>query len=549
MLRRRHVFSCSRALVASVAVLTLALGCSSDEGSDPEGGAPPFGNSPVPGNPANPGDMGSTTAPPAMGSGDPAAPADPGMQANGNEGNAPIDTLDPGTAPTDPGNNAGNDPGSDPSSDPGSDPGNDGTDQPPAENPPAENPPAEIPIEQPGPVDVFVEDSGLDCAVGQLPNNIPNNARLPNPFVKLDGTQVASQADWRCRRKELRAMAERYVFGPKPIPQTVTGSVANNQITVNVSDQGRNIMFTATVRLPTTGTAPFPAVFNIGGTDEAMFRSQGVAIIDFAANGQNPVAQESNNSGSQQNRQNKRGAFYTLYGANSQTGFLGAWAWGVSRLIDVIAASDGSVINKDALAVMGCSRSGKAAFAIGALDERIALTVPFESGTAGVPAYRAVAQAEVGNNNQPSQSLLGDARGAFGEQAWFGDVFQPFTTAANTTPIDTHEIIGMVAPRGLLILDNPFIGELTPRGAHAAALGGVEVFKALGVEANFSYLSNTNDGMHCLIRSEYQEPLRQAIQKHLFKNPNATGGAITTSQAFATANRADWVDWQTPALQ
>jgi hypothetical protein len=243
------------------------------------------------------------------------------------------------------------------------------------------------------------------------------------------------------------------------------------------------------------------------------------------------------------------GAFYTIYGNTSSTGLLAAWAWGASRFIDVIEASDGSVINKDALAVMGCSRSGKSAFAVGALDERIALSVPFESGTAGVPAYRAVAQAEVGDNGQPSQPLGAQGNGAFNEQAWFGDAFLPFTTAAATTPIDTHEIIGMFAPRGLLILDNPFIGELTPRGAHAAALGGVEVFKALGVEANMTYLSTTSDGTHCRIRPEYQEPLRQAIQKHLFKNPAATGGTIQTTQTFATANRADWVDWQTPTLQ
>src|SRR5690606_41692060 len=67
----------------------------------------------------------------------------------------------------------------------------------PAEPPPAEPPPAE----PPPPVEVFVEDSGLDCVVGDLPNNIAPTAFLPNPFVKLDGTPVATRADWRCRRK------------------------------------------------------------------------------------------------------------------------------------------------------------------------------------------------------------------------------------------------------------------------------------------------------------------------------------------------------------
>jgi hypothetical protein len=433
--------------------------------------------------------------------------------------------VNPGTAPSDP--SAGS-----------------GTAQP--ATPPAEDPP-ETPPPAPEPTDRFVEDSGLDCTVGDLPNAIAANPRAPNPFVKLDGTPVLSQAEWRCRRKELRAMAERYVYGPKPgKPESVTGNVTNAQISVNVTDQGRNVTFSSVITLPTTGTAPFPAVFDTGGADRNMFLSQGVAVIAFNTNA---VGAERNQSGSAQNRQNKMGAFYTLYGNNSPTGLLAAWAWGVSRHIDVIEASDGSVINKDALAVMGCSRSGKSAFAVGALDERIALSVPFESGTAGVPLLRAVAQGEVGDNGQPSQPLAPPGNSAFVEQAWFGDVFEPFTTAANTTPIDTHEIIGIFAPRGLLILDNPFIGELTPRGAHGAALAGVEVFKALGVEENFSYLSNTGNGQHCLIRPEYQEPLRQAIQKHLFKNANATGGAIQTSQQFATANPQDWIDWQTPTLE
>jgi hypothetical protein len=196
------------------------------------------------------------------------------------------------------------------------------------------------------------------------------------------------------------------------------------------------------------------------------------------------------------------------------------------------------------LAVMGCSRLGKAAFAIGALDERIALSVPLESGTAGEPLYRAVAQGEVGNNGQPSESLAA----AFGVP-WFGDAFQAFTGSANTIPIDTHEIIGMYAPRGLMVHDNPYIGELTPRGGHAAALAGVEIYRALGAEASFSYLSNTSDGQHCLIRPEYTAPLRQAIRRHLFKDESAAGGTIQTNQPYATANRGDWVDWQTPTLE
>lgn len=61
----------------------------------------------------------------------------------------------------------------------------------------------------------------------------------------------------------------------------------------------------------------------------------------------------------------RNGSFYTIYG-NGPTGLLAAWAWGVRRYIDVIEASDSGVIDAQGLAVMGCSRLGKAAFAIGA---------------------------------------------------------------------------------------------------------------------------------------------------------------------------------------
>ncbi|MFC5286395.1 hypothetical protein ACFPM7_04975 [Actinokineospora guangxiensis] len=53
--------------------------------------------------------------------------------------------------------------------------------------------------------------------------------------------------------------------------------------------------------------------------------------------------------------------------------------------------SGGAILRSDAFGVTGCSRYGKGAFAIGALDQRVALTMPVESGAGGVPAFRWVA--------------------------------------------------------------------------------------------------------------------------------------------------------------
>jgi hypothetical protein len=113
------------------------------------------------------------------------------------------------------------------------------------------------------------------------------------------------------------------------------------------------------------------------GADTATIQGEGVALITL-----NPdaVGAEGNGHGP-----NQTGAFYSIYSGGSVTGLLAAWAWGTSRIIDVIEQSDGSIIQAGAIGVTGCSRDGKAAFTAGAFDERIALTMPIESGTAGVP--------------------------------------------------------------------------------------------------------------------------------------------------------------------
>jgi hypothetical protein len=317
----------------------------------------------------------------------------------------------------------------------------------------------------------------------------------------------------------------------------VTGTVTNSMISVTVMDGGKSASFTATITLPTSGSAPYPAIIGYGGVsplDTGVLNSEGVAQINF-----NPtsVGAEGHGHGT-----NQTGAFYTLYAGGSATGLLTAWGWGVSRIIDVIEKSGSTIIKPTAIGVTGCSRYGKGAFIAGVLDQRVALTLPVESGTAGVPIWRGIAKAENGENGKPSQSLSS----AYSEQPWFGDPFQPFLNNPSTNPIDTHELVAMIAPRGLFIMDNPHIGELSPKYGHVAALAGAEVYKALGAGDAISYISNVQSGTHCSARPEWVTPLRNNVQRFLKK----TGTAAGTINAFSSqsGNLADWRDWTTPTL-
>ena len=379
------------------------------------------------------------------------------------------------------------------------------------------------------------EDDGVDCPVANLPDasSLQAIAKLPDPFTNLDGTRLSAKADWRCRREQIRKLAEKFAYGTKPpTPQTVTGSVSSTSITIKVTDNGKSTTFSMPVKLPTGGTAPYPAIVVYGGAsfgaplDSTVINSEGVALINY-----DPYAVGKEGTG----RANKQGAFYDIAGSNSTTGLLVAWGWGVSRIIDVVAQSDGKVLKADAIAVTGCSRFGKGAFIAGAFDQRIPLTMPIESGTAGVPIWRNV-------NAEGGQTLSS----AYGEQPWFGDAFSPFTSAPTKAPLDTHETVAMIAPRGLFIMDNPHIANLGPKSAHIAALAGAEVYKALGAGDNITYYSDVQNGSHCSMRPEWSTPLKNNIEKFLKKTGNAPG--VIKASPSASGNLADWRDWTTPTL-
>ncbi|WP_026923997.1 glucuronyl esterase domain-containing protein [Glycomyces arizonensis] len=371
------------------------------------------------------------------------------------------------------------------------------------------------------------EFDGADCNVS-LPGSTPSSSLLPDPFTRADGTRITSKSQWECRRAEIKELAERSVYGDKPAPpDSVTGSVTSSSITVNVSDNGRSTSFSASVSLP-SGSGPFPAVIVYGGfgADTNTIKSAGAAVINYDPNS---VGAEGTS------RNNKQGAFYDIYGSSSSTGILMAQAWGVSRIIDVIEQSGGNILT-DGTGVTGCSRYGKGAFVAGAFDQRIDLTMPIESGTGGVPALRSIAQE---SGSQPLSS-------AYNEQPWLGDAFSSYTGNPSGLPVDTHEIVGMIAPRGLFIMENPHVDWLGARSGSVAALGGAEIYKALGVEDNISYWSDVQNGTHCATRSEWNQPLRQSIQAFLLDSGQGPG--VFRVASSKSGNLSQWRNWSTPTL-
>lgn len=382
----------------------------------------------------------------------------------------------------------------------------------------------------------LVENPSAGCKVPAVPSvdSFTSNPKLPDPFTKLDGTRMTDRSEWRCRRAELLEEAYAFVYGDKPVVSAgaVSGSVSNSSISVQVNEGGKRTSFTATINM-NGATAPAPAIIVFGGLGGPPI-PKGVANINFNA------IETEGTSGP------KQGPFYDIYGSDHPAGYLAAQAWQISRILDVLQ-NNPTVIDPAKVGVTGCSRLGKGALVAGILDNRIALTMPIESGMGGTVAMRLVPVMD------PTGEYAYNAIG--GVARWLSEVeLGRFATADNARgdstaklPIDMHEMMALIAPRGLYIMDNPNPGISWADENAAWVTGNVTkmMFEALGVGDNMAYESTS--GSHCAWRSGYEATLNAMISKFLLGNAATKTGNVHT-EASNPPDPKPHYDWTVPQL-
>jgi hypothetical protein len=235
------------------------------------------------------------------------------------------------------------------------------------------------------------------------------------------------------------------------------------------------------------------------------------------------------------------GLFYDLYGSDHAASSMVAWAWGVSRIIDALEQTPDANLDPRRVAVTGCSRNGKGALLAGALDERIVLTLPQESGAGGSASWRvSQAQSQMGENVQTLSS-------AAGEQPWFRADFGQNFGGNNVTrlPFDHHMVMGLVAPRALLVLDNR-IDWLGIDSTYTAGSIAHAIWEAFGLSDHMGYWQ-TGGHSHCVFPAQQRDILDAYVKKFLV----GEGGADTQMLRAenATADLDSWMEWAPPTLQ
>jgi hypothetical protein len=357
--------------------------------------------------------------------------------------------------------------------------------------------------------------------------------QLPDPFTFADGHPVRSKADWLRRRDELTVQVQHYELGAKPGPAPVRARMEGDDLVVTVAYDGRTLSFPAKIQLPDGGKAPYPAIIGMGAVtlDNDELRRMGVALITFPNN----LVAEQKNAGSR-----GRGGFYDLYGSGHPAGAMSAWSWGVSRLIDALAQTPDTRIDAGRLGITGCSRNGKGAIVAGAFDERIKLTIAQESGSGGAAGWRiSDAQKAAGQNVQTLSQIVT-------ENVWFTEGFKQFGDAAARLPFDQHEVMGLIAPRALLVVENTSMEWLGNESAWRTALAAREIWTALGAPDAMG-IAQVGGHPHCQLPVSQYGYVNAYARRFLLDEKDVDTRVLTTDGTFAR-DLKPWVGWSTPQL-
>jgi len=382
----------------------------------------------------------------------------------------------------------------------------------------------------PRPTDPIVQPSSPTVPLSSLPSfqQLQSNAKLPDPFKFLNGTRMTSASQWPQRRAEISALAQKFEFGEKPEkPDSVTGSFSGNKITVTVKEGSKSTSFDCSIQYPSTGSAPYPAIIgmNMNTLNVNEILKLGVACITFPADS---IGAESG-MGSR-----GTGKFYTIYGSGHSAGSLMAWAWGVDCLIDALETTPAARINPAKLGVTGGSRNGKGALTAGAFCERIALTIPQESGNGGASGWRTADDEKKVRNVQTLGQIIG-------EQPWFGKALDQFSGQTNKLPHDHHMVMGLCAPRGLLVIENTSMEWLGKQSCYDSSYAARLIFQGLGVKTNMGF-SQIGGHEHCQFPASQQPELTAFIKKFLLGDNSANTDVFKTDGGLSF-NSSKWVDW------
>jgi len=373
--------------------------------------------------------------------------------------------------------------------------------------------------------------TGVECTLPDLPDSVsslPRIETLPDPFTFFDGTPVTTKADWECRRREIQAIAAKYIYGPYPFePDETTGTVSGGNISITCTEGSNTENFTAT----------------ISGSGDVITVDMGSGIL--------PSSRKSLSFGS-----GFEGKIRNLFGLSEMNTNV-ATGWMVDRVIEVLEQNPGSGHDPTKMAVSGCSGCGKGAFLVGVFS-RVPMTIVVESGGGGASNLRQAEWFRHGAGYSTWQCV--DALPQSIDNLEDDGICGPWVTSAasplrsnpdlvNHLPIDQHCLLATIAPRYLVhFTNNNGVNSWCHLGGTCEALtawAAEPVWNALGVPERMGFLMYS--AQHCSAPSEATSLAQEFFSRAFEGDTSASTDVMDIMpngvQQPVSEWESMWVDW------
>ena len=305
--------------------------------------------------------------------------------------------------------------------------------------------------------------------------------KLPDPFLKEDGTRITDPKEWEEQRKLLYKSAVELQYGTQPPKPEVfkVDKLYENSYRITAGTKEKQVSFLMRTFVPKKQeVAKYPVVvdgdmcFAYCYDKEYLSKFTDNDIV-FATFDRTELANDVMKEGRRQ------GPLYEVY-PEYTFGALGAWAWGYSRCVDALEQL--SFIDTSCIAFTGHSRGAKTAILAGVLDERAAIVNPNETCAGACSCYRIhiIGNREDGktHSSETLKKLLNNY------SFWMGEGMQDYAECEQDLPFDAHFLKAMVAPRTLLVGEAASDMWANPVGSWQTSVAATEVFKLLGCEEN-----------------------------------------------------------------
>lgn len=322
--------------------------------------------------------------------------------------------------------------------------------------------------------------------------------KLPDPFMKADGTRMSAD-EWYAKRDEIfRDLCEKEFGGMPPRPEVVRverlsaprvdGMKNIYKIYAGTKEKQLTILLdiTSPAWKSIDGSVKFPVMltgdgcYNCCESDTIKDAcAMGIAVARF---NRLELANDDKNAG-------RVGGLYEIYPEHKSFTAISAWAWGYMTVMD--AFEQIPHVDTENVGITGHSRGGKTVLLAAAADTRFKFACPNNSGCHGAASYRFK---EVGFGRAGKSEELSDMFVSFPH--WMSEYLRDYIGREEELPYDMHYFGALIAPRYYMQSEGMQDYWGNPKGSWMNLCAVRKAYRYLGCDENVCALFRPGPHRH-----------------------------------------------------